>query len=210
MRRLIAVAVPAVLLLGAPSSAPAKGIMSAKVCGADGCRAVHSSENGLLGGGPATSGPSRREPFVRLAIRVGVPEHTQRVRLLYLPDSELLLADDGETWMVPMALSELRAIARRVKPFAASELPASVLETTAAKPGTGPASAPSEAAPATAEPGRAAPAQPASADAASDSGGGFEAWWLALPGGAIVLAAGLLLARRRRREPPAAAAGAVG
>jgi hypothetical protein len=197
MRRLIAIALPAALLLGAPSSAPAKGIMSAKVCGADGCQTIHTTEASLLEGGAPTSGPSRGEPFVRLNIRVGVPGHSEPVRLLFLPRSELLLADDGETWMVPMARAELRAIARRVKPFTASELPKSVgLAAGAVKASGEPL--PPEIVP--------APAQ--AAPTARDRG--LEAWWFALPGGAIVLAAGVVVARRLRREPPPAAARAIG
>ena len=46
---------------------------------------------------------------MRIDVRVGVPDHTERVRLLFLPRSELLLGDDGGTWMVPMALAELPA-----------------------------------------------------------------------------------------------------
>jgi hypothetical protein len=214
MRRLIAIALPAVLLLGAPSSAPAKGIMSAKVCGADGCKTVHPTENDVLGGGPATDGPSRPEPFVRLNVRIGVPHHSEPVRLLFLPRSELLLADDGETWMVPLALSELRAIARRVKPFAASELSKAVpLAAAAAKSDSEPLAPETVQAPAPASAPAPAPAPPrASAPTpapATARDGGFEAWWLA-PAAAIVLAAGFLVARRRRREPAPAAARAIG
>jgi hypothetical protein len=143
MRRLLAIALPAALLLGAPAAAPAKGIMSATVCGADGCEDIRPSEQGVLGGGAPADAPAKREPFVRIDVRVGVPDHTERVRLLFLPGSELLLADDGGTWMVPMALAELRAIARQVKPFAASKLPAraplaeGAKEASAAGPGRG-------------------------------------------------------------------------
>jgi hypothetical protein len=186
MRRLIAIALPAALLLGLPPCASAKGILGAEVCGSNGCRAIHATENGVLGGGPRTSGPSRAEPFVRLHVRVGVPGHSQRMSVLFLPRSELLLASDGVTWMVPLALSELRAIARRVRPFAASELPASALSATAGIGATAPGGA------------------------ATRSGGGFETWWLALPGAAIVLAAGLAITRRRRREPHPAPARAIG
>jgi hypothetical protein len=192
MRRLIAIALPAALLLGAPPAASAKGITSAKVCGADGCRTIHATGSGLLEGGPPTSGPSRGEPFVRLNIRVGVPGHSERVRLLFLPRSELVLADDGETWMVPMARAELQAIARRVTPFAASELAKSVQLAAGAATSAGQPLAP-EIVNAAAQP--AAPVRE----------GGFEAWWLA-PVAAIVLAAGFVAARRRRHEPPPATA----
>ena len=197
MRRLLAIAIPAVVLLGAPAAAPAKGIVSAKVCGADGCRTVHPTEEGMLGGGAPADSPARPEPFVRIVVRVGVPDHIEPIRLLFLPRSELLLGDDGGTWMVPMARAELHAIARRVKPFAASELPTSVpLGDAAARAGSRGALAP-----------EIVQAPSAAAATASD---GLAGWWLALPGAAIVLVAGFVLARRRRREPPAAAARAIG
>jgi len=197
MRRLLAIAIAAVLLLGAPAAAPGKGIVSAKVCGADGCRAVHPTHEGMLGGGAPADSPARPEPFVRIVVRVGVPDHVEPIRLLFLPRSELLLGDDGGTWMVPMALAELQAIARRVKPFPASKLPK-------AAPLGGPAAQ-------AASRGALAPeivrAPPPAAATASD---GFDGWWLALPGAAIVLAAGFVAVRRRRREPPPAAARATG
>ncbi len=197
MRRLIAIALPAVLLLGAPVSASAKGIMGASVCGADGCREVPKPDYRLLEGGSASDPPDRPEPFVRVTIRVGVPDHVEPVRLVFLPASGLVLAEDGTTWTRAAALRELRGIARRVMPFAASDLPKAVAIAESAT-----ASAREPLPPEVVE----APA-PAVATA---SDGGFDAWWLVLPAGAIVLAAGLVVARRRRREPPPTAAGAVG
>ena len=199
MHRLLAIAVPVVLLLGAPLSAPAKGILGATVCGADGCRTVHPSEGGVLGGGAPADSPARPEPFVRIDVRVGVPDHTERVRLLFLPRSELLLGDDGGTWMVPLALAELQAIARRVTPYPASKLPAWVPLANGASEATAPPAA------------AAAEGISAPDPAPSRSGDGFASWWPAVPGAVVVLAAGVALAlRRRRREPAARAAGATG
>ncbi len=228
MRRLLAIAVPAVLLLATPAAAPAKGILSAKVCGADGCRPAHPSERDVLGGGAPADPPARREPFVRVEVEVGVPDHTERIRLLFLPRSELMLADDGGTWMVPLALTELRALAGRVRPFPANALPAwaPVGKDAAAKgygasraaglsggsePAAGAASQPAATAAGT-EPGGASPGAPPAASSPrslANPAGSDDGWWLALPGAAIVLAAGVLLARRRRRDPPAPAAGAA-
>ncbi len=59
MRRLLAIAVPAVLLLFAPASAGAKGIAGATVCGADGCREIHDADPTLLEGGAPADGPAR-------------------------------------------------------------------------------------------------------------------------------------------------------
>lgn len=194
MRRLLALAVPSALLLTLPATAPGKGVMSAKVCGADGCRTIDRVDEALLGGGPPTAGPKRGEPFVRLDLRVGVPGHTELVRMLYLPRSELVLASDGETWMVPAALAQLRATSGRVTPFAASELPAS------APLGGGAQGADGALAPET---------RGAAEPAAGTDGGGTGTWWLALPGAALVLGGAVVLARRARRGQPGAAAGAA-
>ena len=183
MRRLLAIALPAVLLLGAPV-ATAKQVSGAKVCGADGCRSIPGADESLLMGGDPTSGPTAPEPFVRLEMRLRVPGHSERVRNLFLPRSGLVLADDGVTWTRPVALAELRAQARRVTPLAPSELPADALE-------------------APAEPAPAAPAAP------DEEAGGLAAGWLVLAAGALMLAAGVTLARRRRRDGPARAAGAA-
>ena len=125
MRRLLAVLIPAVLLLGVPASAPAKGIASAQACGADGCHAIAKADRRLLEGGPQAEPPAAREPFVRLRIRIGAPDHPEPMILLFLPRSELLLGDDGVTWMHPASLSPLRAIARHMTPYPAGALPAS-------------------------------------------------------------------------------------
>ena len=231
MRRLLAIVVAAVLLLGAPAVAPAKGILGATVCGADGCKKVQPTEQGVLGGGAPADSPARPEPFVRIEVRVGVPDHSERVRLLFLPRSELLLGDDGGTWMVPMALAELQAIARRVTPYPASKLPAWAPLAKGAReaPPAGPAPAGGRASAATrtsaatpasaARPAQASASAPAAAaegtsarDAVpSRSGDGFASWWPGVLGAVVVLAAGVALAlRRRRRQPAAKAAGATG
>ncbi len=199
MRRLLAFAVPAVLLLAAPASALAKGIVAASVCGADGCRTISEPDHDLLGGGATTDAPSRPEPFVRLNVEVGVPGNVERMRMLYLPRSDRLLAPDGTTWLQPLALATLRAVARRVTPFAASELPASVrlAGSEAARAG--------EPLPPEVVGGVAADPPPARSD-----DGGVKAWWLVVPAAAIGLAAGAVLVRRRRRDPPATTAGAMG
>jgi hypothetical protein len=80
----------------------------------------------MLQGGRPTDGPARREPFVRLEYRIAEGSgHTARVRTIFLPRSGLVLADDGATWMRPLALATLREQARRVAPFAADRLPVS-------------------------------------------------------------------------------------
>ena len=179
MRRLLAVLVLAALLLGLPASAPAKGIVSAQACGADGCHAIAKADRRLLEGGPQAEPPAAREPFVRLRIRIGAPDHPEPMVLLFLPRSELLLGGDGVTWMHPASLSPLRVIARRITPYPARALPASApLALSAASPGS-----------TSLTPGR-----------GDDGPGG---WWLALGLAAIADVTGAVHARRRRRGAPA-------
>ena len=191
MRRLLAFALPAVLLLSAAPTAAAKGVTSAKVCGADGCRSIAAAKESLLQNGPPTAGAKAAEPFVRFEIRVGVPGHSELVEQTFLPRSGLLLFGDG-AWAAPLALAEMRAQARRVTPLPASSLPADAFEAPA-QPASGPAPV-------------AAP-QP---DAGAGGGGGLDAAWLAIAAGVVALGAGLALARRRRRDGPARVAGAAG
>jgi hypothetical protein len=180
MRRLLALALPAALLLGAPAAATAKRVTAAKVCGADGCETIAAPGTSLLEGGPPAQGPAAREPFVRMQFRIGVPGHSEPVHMLFLPRSGLVLADDGQTWMHPVALDALRTIADRVTALPAGALPAS--------------------APLAPRP---SPPQPR-----VDGGSGVP-WWPAVAA-AVVLAAGAVLARRRRAAPAAGAAGATG
>jgi hypothetical protein len=180
MRRLLAVALPALLLLGAPAVSAAKEIAGGEVCGADACRAIASPDERLLQGGPPVAGPSAREPFVRLDFRVGVPGHVEHARTLFLPRSGLVLADDGSTWMHPIALAALRALARGVTTFAARDLPAS------------------------------APLAPAANAPQASSHDAANAVWLAPLLVIMALAGVALIMRRRRAGALARTAGASG
>jgi len=187
MRRLLALALPTLLLLAAPAGAAAKEITAAKVCGSDRCTAIDGDEALLMGGQP-TVGPSQPESFVRLEFRIGVPGHSERISNYFLPGSGFLLMDDG-TWMLPSALEQLREQVRFVMPFAARAMPAD-LRVAFEMPESPPAT----------------PAEPA--PASSDEGGDW--WWIAAPAAALVLGAGWVFARRRRREGPGGAAEAIG
>lgn len=168
MRRLLAIALPAVLLLCAPAAAAAKEVTGATVCGADACRSMDGAGEALLQGGPPTHGPTQSEPFVRMEFEIAAGRETDRVRNVFLPRSGLLLGDDGTTWLRPTELAALREHARRVTPFAADRLPATVPL-----------------------------AQRESAPAPAGGGEGIEAWWLVLPA-AMLVVLGAALARRSR------------
>jgi hypothetical protein len=188
MRRLLALALPTLLLLGAPTGAVAKQITSAKACGADRCTSIEADESLLMGGQP-TVGPSQPETFVRLEFRIGVPGHSERMSNYFLPGSGFLLADDG-TWMRPYDVDRLREQVRFVMPYAAKAMPTDLrlaFETPESPPAT--------------------PPDPAPASSGDDGG---DLWWIAAPAAALVLAAGWVLARRRRRAGPGGAAEAVG
>jgi hypothetical protein len=179
MRRLLAIALSAVLLLCAP--AVAKEVTGATVCGGDGCKSMDGADEAMLQGGPPTDGPSRGEPFVRMEFRIAAGGETERVRNIFRPRSGQLLGDDGVTWLRPTDLATLRQQARRVTPFAASRLPASA-------PLTPPAPQPTPA--------------PAASRPSSSSGDGASAWWPGLPAAVLALAVGTALARRVRMSHP--------
>jgi len=187
MRRLLSLALPAMLLLCAPAAVSPKKVSAAKVCGADGCRAIQDADESIAGG-QAARGPAAAEPFVRLRFTIGDGAgYSERISNIFLPQSGLLLADDG-SWMRPGALAELRAAARHVELFAASRLPESV-----------PLFAIEEA------PAKATPAAPA-----AETSDGLGAWWLALPAAAVAVGVLLVARRRHRAEGRPRAAGATG
>lgn len=189
MRRLLALALPTLLLLAAPAAAAAKEITAAKVCGSDRCTAIDGDEALLIGGRPV-AGPTQPETFVRLEFRIGVPGHSERISNYFLPNSGLLLMDDG-AWMRPTALEQLREQVRFVMPFAAKAMPSDL-----------------RLAFETPDPIASTSAGPASASPPADEGADW--WWIAAPAAALALGLGVLLARRRRRHAPGGAAQAIG
>jgi len=181
-RRLLGTVLPAIVLLGAPAVSAAKQLTGGEVCGTGGCSAIVAPRIALIEGGPPVSGPTAGEPFVRMRFRIGVPGHSESVRMLFLPRSGLVLADDGVTWMRPAALAAMRALAHRVTAFPASSLPPSV------------------------------PLAPAAVASQPGSTDGSNAWWMAVPAALIALAGAATIARHRRRRSHtgARAAGVTG
>jgi hypothetical protein len=173
MRSLSFVLVVAASLAFAPGVS-AKGVVSAKVCGADGCQTIPNPSEKLMYGGPFADAPTRPLPFVRLHVEVGVPQQHQTVSLLFVPETGTMrVAYDG-SWIHVDDPASLRKAAAMVTPFPASEL-------RGAK-----ASAPAKRA-----------ATPPPPQRAGDNGSG--PWWLAL----LIVPVGLaaVLARRRRGHP---------
>jgi hypothetical protein len=169
---------PVLILAAALALAPgasAKGVLSAKVCGTDGCRTIANASDGLLFGGPFTDAPTRGRPFVRLRVVSGVPQQHATVVLLFVPETGVMrVAYDG-SWIHADDPAPLRKAAAMVTPFPAAKLP------------IGDASAPrkKEAAP---------PPRPASDD-------GPGPWWLAFLVVPLGLAAALARHRRGRGHP---------
>jgi hypothetical protein len=160
-------------LLAAAPAAFAKGVVSAKVCGTDGCRTIPHPSDELLRGGPVADAPTRGFPFVRLRVESGVPQQHETVALLFVPETGTMrVAYDG-SWIHVDDPAALRKAAAMVTPFSASALPGATASTPTKQAATPP-------------PRR-----------AGDDGSG--PWWLAL----LIVPVGLaaVLARRRRRHP---------
>lgn len=127
MRTLLAVALAALLAL-APAAA-GKGLARGQVCGSDGCVELERGRDTVIGG-PAVAAPQRRQPFVRLRLRVGDRRHHQLVRMVFLPGRGIMRTTvDGpfENWARAVTPAPYRRAARRVTPFPASALPAHML-----------------------------------------------------------------------------------
>lgn len=100
MRRLFPLGLLLCLVLAAP--AQAKEVLSAKVCGENGC--VTSRDRGVIaglaeGGGPVDP-PKAAAPFFRIRLTIG-DENGQvmdRFWTHFMPKGELIRGDDG-TWM---------------------------------------------------------------------------------------------------------------
>jgi MYXO-CTERM domain-containing protein len=171
----------------APSTAWAKEITGATICGDDGCRAVTDERllPSLVEGGPPTNGPSgKAEHFVA---RITVDGDGEKVHfsMVVLPDQGLLQGEDG-SWMkmtragrnayAALTLGREPRAARRMgesKPLPEARVDEVVL--------------------------------PPDTATSSSSGGGTSAWpWVF--GGAAVVAVVLALLLARRRGWPGAPA----
>jgi hypothetical protein len=102
------------LLLLAVPTASAKGVIAAKVCGADGCRVTHdrAATGGLAEGGDPTDPPAAAARFFRVRLTVGDEAGTPAAGFWthYVPSAGLIRGADG-TWM-PVGPAYARSFAR--------------------------------------------------------------------------------------------------
>ena len=100
MRRLGFIGLLLTLALAAP--AQAKEVLSATVCGANGCATSHDRDliAGLAEGGDPVDPPKAAAPFfrVRLAMGEGNGKVVERFWMRFMPRGELIRGGDG-TWM---------------------------------------------------------------------------------------------------------------
>jgi len=116
MRSLAAV----LICLTATSAASAKGILSAEVCGADGCRAVPNPPTSLLGELDRAPVPPKGTPFVRLRVVVGVPQRRQTLRLRFFPAPGVVkVSDPRRVFAYASDVQAMRKVAALVRPFGA-------------------------------------------------------------------------------------------
>ena len=176
--RAAVLAVLAASLAAGVPTAEAKGVASAEVCGADSCYGL-PQDHVLVDWGPQTDGPSAREPFYVLQIRIGAGGRIEEtVRSRYLPGAALVSGLDERSWFhAPERLQRIvEEGASRLRPFPAAALPRDQL-------------AP-------------APRRPAAARAPAEGGdGGVPMLAVAAPA-AFAMGLAAVLARRRRRRAP--------
>jgi hypothetical protein len=189
VRRAFPIGLLLCLVLAAP--AQAKEVLSAKVCGANGC--VTSRDHGLIAGlaegGDPVDPPTAAAPFFRVRLTVGEENGKVQERFWthFMPKGELIRGADG-TWM-PAPDAYTSALKKVVNP-SMEAYPASRL----AKLLASDQPVPDDQAQVSSvvEP---PPSQPAT------DGGGIAATTVGLVGGGALALAGLLLfaVRRRRR-----------
>ena len=189
MRQLVPVALLLCLTVAAP--AEAKEVLSAKVCGANGCETSRDRAliAGLAEGGGPVDAPKAAAPFFRVRLTIGEENGKVMDRFWthFMPKGELIRGSDG-TWM-PAVDAYTGALKKIVNPsmeaYPASRL-AKLLAGDRPVP-TSPAQVSRVVEP---------PQSPPAAD-----GGGITAATIALLGaGALAVAALVLLAVRRRRR----------
>jgi len=125
MNRLLAVIALALALL-LPAGAPAKGPVSAALCGPDGCR-----DAGMLDMGPAglfdtsrSQGPPTSAPYYELRLDFGRGQHSSGI--YYEPRSGLVSysEDFGSAAWAPLADRSLRETAGKLRPYEAPRVTA--------------------------------------------------------------------------------------
>src|SRR5918999_6425065 len=120
MRQLVAMALLLCLTVAAP--AEAKEVVSAKVCGENGC--VTSRDRGLIAGlaegGDPVDPPKAAAPFFRVRLTIGDEEGKAMDRFWthFMPKGELIRGSDG-TWM-PATDAYTGALKKVVNPSMAS------------------------------------------------------------------------------------------
>ena len=189
MRQLVPIVVLLCLTVAAP--AEAKEVLSAKVCGANGCETSRDRAliAGLAEGGAPVDPPKAAAPFfrVRLTVGEGNGKVIDRFWTHFMPKGELIRGSDG-TWM-PAVDAYTGALKKIVNP-SMEAYPASGLAKLLA--GDQPAPTYQAQVPRVVEP----PQPPPAAD-----GGGITAATIGLVvAGALAVAALVLLAVRRRRR----------
>ena len=190
MRRLFLLGLFLCLALAPAAPAQAKEVISATVCGDNGCVTSRDRDliAGLAEGGDPVDPPQAAAPFFRVRLTVADEHGTVMDRFWthFLPKGELIRGSEG-TWM-PATDAYTDALKKVVNPsmeaYPAARLVKLVAGDQPVPPSSGAAGPP--------------PSQPAAED------GGTAATAVGLVGGAALALAGLLLfAAHRRSSPPA-------
>jgi MYXO-CTERM domain-containing protein len=187
MRRHFAIGLLLSLVLAAP--AEAKEVLSAKVCGANGCATSRDRDliAGLAEGGDPVDPPKASAPFFRVRLEIGEANGKviDRFWAHFMPKGELIRGSDG-TWM-PATEAYTSALKKVVNP-SMEAYPASRLAKLLA--GDQPVPTYQAQVSGVVEP---PPSQPAT------DGGGIAVRTIGFTGGLLAVALLLLLVRRRRR-----------
>jgi hypothetical protein len=182
MRPLVIVLSSLVGLTLLASSASAKELAGATVCGVDGCRSASAAQlRGLEPEGDAEAAP-RPAPFLRVTLRFrGEEDEVVTARSLLIPSTGVMGGEAGWLRLWPDSLAKLQRLGEGLEPWPASQLSPAV-----EKLGGAPLETPAPAEPAAQVP-------PAAIDRSSPTG-------VVLGVGAIVVLLGLAAALQERRR----------
>jgi hypothetical protein len=164
------------------STASAKELAGATICGADGCQTAGTDRelDRILPEGSA-AGPPEPAPFLRVSLTFrGEEDETVTVGEVFVPSAGVMGSEGGWTLLAPESLAGLERLAEGLDPLPASQLSAAVQEV---------GGAPLEAA----APPPDDPAPPPPADRSSSAG-------VVLVMGALVLLLGLAAVVQERRN----------
>ena len=112
------------------STASAKELAGATVCGVDACRSASADQlERMVPEGDAAAAPDAPAPFLRVSLKFrGEEDEVVTVGSVLVPSAHLMGGEGGWTWLAPAALARLEDLAAGLEPWPAAQLSSAVQE----------------------------------------------------------------------------------